>query len=92
MYHSDFSRAHEMWLSPIENSPEYDEWLDAQDEKKSIISRFNDETDSDVQNIDEMDKEIAARYYIIPTSIQEMRDQLARLEDDFPMNYPEGEW
>jgi hypothetical protein len=86
---SDFSRAHEMWIQPPEYStPDYDEWLDGQDEKDRIIKRFNVMNETDITNIDEMDEEIALMD-VVPEEIKTMREELAKLEDDFPCEYPD---
>jgi len=85
---STFERAHNMYLSPMDTPPEYDEWEDAQYEKCSIIDKFNKVNDTNVSNIDEMDTEIS-QMVMVPESVKQMRNELARLEEDFPCKVPD---
>lgn len=79
----NLSRAHALWLSPIEEGPEYEEWCDAQDEKKDLIRKFNDLFEVDLENIDQIDEAIMLMKENLVKAVA-IRHDLARLEDTFP--------
>lgn len=80
---NNLSRAHALWLSPIEEGPEYEEWSDAQEEKRGLIKKFNQLFEVDLENLDQIDEAITLMKRNIAKAIDIRRD-LARLEDEFP--------
>jgi len=74
-------------LSQPETTPEYDEWQDAQDEKEKLLKKADNLIESfpfaGMENIDELDSIIQELSTALPI-LKVIRDELARLEDDFP--------
>ena len=82
-------------INPPETTPEYDEWVDAQDEKLQLMKKADNLIESfpfaGISNIDEMDSIIQELSTAIPI-LKVIRDELTRLEDDFPSGHePDGD-
>mgnify|MGYP006953628120 FL=1 len=85
-----FSRAHNQWLQPPEESPAFIEWYDAQEEKKQLLESASDVLDclefDPVDTLDELDESIKVLEYLLK-ELKEKRDEIAVLEDEFPEPY-----
>jgi hypothetical protein len=85
-----FSRAHNQWLQPPEESPAFIEWYDAQEEKKQLLESASDVLDclefDPVDTLDELDESIKVLEYHLK-ELKEKRDEIAVLEDEFPEPY-----
>jgi hypothetical protein len=85
-----FSRAHNQWLQPPEESPAFIEWYDAQEEKKQLLESASDVLDclefDPVDTLDELDESIKVLEYLLK-ELKEKRDEIAVLEDEFPAPY-----
>lgn len=85
-----FSRAHDMWLQPPEESPAFIEWYDAQEEKKQLLESASDILDmmefDPVDTLDELDESIDMLEHHL-NELKEKRDEIAALEDEFPAPY-----
>jgi len=85
-----FSRAHDMWLQPPEESPAFLEWYDAQEEKKQLLESASDILDmmefDPVDTLDELDESIDMLEHHL-NELKEKRDEIAALEDEFPVPY-----
>jgi len=85
-----FSRAHDMWLQPPEESPAFLEWYDAQEEKKQLLESASDILDmmefDPVDTLDELDESIDMLEHHL-NELKEKRDEIAALEDEFPASY-----
>jgi len=85
-----FSRAHDMWLQPPEESPAFLEWYDAQEEKKQLLESASDILDmmefDPVDTLDELDESIDMLEHHL-NELKEKRDEIAALEDEFPAPY-----
>ena len=84
-----FSRAHNQWLQPPEESPAFIEWYDAQEEKKQLLESASDVLDclefDPVDTLDELDESIKVLEYLLK-ELKEKRDEIAVLEDEFPID------
>jgi len=73
-------------IDPPENPPEYDEWLDAQDEKKELLKKAGKITEKipvEFAGIDDL--EIAAGLLThARQTFDDIMNEYRRLEDDFP--------
>ena len=87
-----FSRAHNQWLMPHENSRAYDEWCDAQQSKKDLIEMCRLQCDGgfpcadDITDIDSIGEMIE----LAKGSLQQLEEhykELCELEDEFPAPY-----
>ena len=90
MTSSAFARAHNQWLMPRDESPEFVEWYDAQNEKKEkyeyaslLLDEFGWEPVKDFDSLAKSLKEIKSKLY----KLYELQAELAALEDDFPVPY-----
>lgn len=87
-----FHRAESAWLNPPENPPEYDEWLDAQEEKKDLMRKaekiLEEIPSADVDSWDELDDAIISLHKAI-AQLNPIRDELGQLCDDFPDREPD---
>jgi len=87
-----FYRAEAAWLNPPENPPEYDEWLDAQEEKKDLMKKaekiLEEIPSADVDSWDDLDDAIIALHKTI-AQLNPIRDELGQLCDDFPDREPD---
>jgi len=76
-------------ISPPENTPEYDEWIDAQDEKKALLKKASAALEpipfADVGTYDELDAAIAEMEKAL-LIMKESRDEYSRLDEMFPFN------
>ena len=85
-----FSRAHNQWLQPPEESPAFIEWYDAQEEKKQLLESASDVLDclefDPVDTLDELDESIKVLEYLLK-ELKEKREEIAGLEDEFPEPY-----
>ena len=85
-----FSRAHDMWLQPPEESPAFLEWYDAQEEKKQLLESASDILDmmefDPVDTLDELDESIDMLEHHL-NELKEKRDEIASLEDEFQAPY-----
>jgi hypothetical protein len=89
---ASFYRAEAAWLNPPENRPEYDEWLDAQEEKKDLMKQaegiIGDLPSQDVNSWDELDEAIGNIEGVL-TRLIPIRDELGYLYDEFPDSEPD---
>lgn len=89
MSSASFSRAHTQFLQPPED-PRYDEWDEAQQEKKQILEAVSELLGEyylgPVDDLDELD-EVIENLEADIQEIKDLRDELAKLEDDFPVPY-----
>jgi hypothetical protein len=89
---ASFYRAEAAWLSPPENPPEYDEWLDAQEEKKDLMKKaegiIGDLPSQDVDSWDELDEAIGIIEGVL-VRLTPIREELGQLCDDFPDHEPD---
>lgn len=84
-----FARAHARWLEPLESSPEFDEWEEAQQEKTELlakVSRLLEGWYEEVSTLDEL-HEVIGYIDVDVDRIKKIREQLAELEDLFPVPY-----
>ena len=88
---ASFYRAEAAWLNPPENSPEYDEWLDAQEEKKDLMKAAEmvlEDMPYEIESWDDLDSAV----FVLSGKVEQlatMREQLGILCDDFPDNEPD---
>lgn len=87
-----FSRAHNQWLQPPEESPAFIEWYDAQESKKDLIEMCRLQCDGgfpcadDIADIDSIGEMIE----LAKGSLQQLEEhykELCELEDEFPVEY-----
>ncbi len=87
-----FSRAHNQWLQPPEDSPAFIEWYDAQEEKKQLLESASDILDElgfeQIDTLDGLDESIEMLEHLL-NGLKEKRDEIAALEDEFPEPYDE---
>lgn len=76
-------------ISPPETTPEYDEWLDAQDEKKALLKKASAALEpipfADVTTYDELDAAITEMEKAL-VIMKASRDEYSRLDDMFPVS------
>ncbi len=73
-------------LSQPENTPEYDEWEDAQEEKKDLLDKYFktlESVDIEPSNADEV-SECYDKLVSVMCILRQIKEQVCRLEDDFP--------
>lgn len=89
---ASFYRAESAWLNPPETTPEYDEWADAQDEKKSIMKKAEENIGNlpsqDISSYDELDEAIGIITNVL-NQLKTLLDELGNLIDTFPDYEPD---
>ena len=89
---ASFYRAEESWLNPPEDRLEFDEWLDAQEEKKDLMKKaegiIGDLPSQDVSSWNELDEAIGTIEGVL-TRLTPIREELGQLCDDFPDYEPD---
>ena len=80
-------------LSQPETTPEYDEWLDAQEEKSELLKKASSTLEpipfADISDYDELDFAIAMITRSLKT-MTEISDEYSRLEELFPSKHEPG--
>ena len=84
-----FSRAHNQWLMPPENDHRFDDWTDAQAEKKELLEEVSGLLSGWYESVDTLDEldEVISNLEIDVRRIKEKREEIAKLEDEFPADY-----
>jgi hypothetical protein len=82
-------------LSQPENTPEYDEWEEAQDEKKALLDKYYkilSGVDIEPTTADEV-SEYYDKLVSVMCSLRQIKEQICKLEDDFPAGKePDGDY
>jgi len=84
---SGFYRAEQSYLYNIPESTEFDEWEEAQEEKKTLLKKADDLLESfpfsGLYGYDDLHDAVDGTKKIL-TQLEAVLDELGRLEDDFP--------
>jgi hypothetical protein len=89
-------------IDPPETTPEYDEWEDAQDEKKTLLDKYFktlESVDIEPSNADEI-SEYYDKLVSVMCDLRKIKEQVCNLEDDFPADsepdadcdFPDSVW
>lgn len=88
--------AFDNWLTSFpETSPQYDEWIEAQDNKKALLKKADDIIESfpsaGLDSYDEIDDIVKRLQTALPELIK-IRDEFGALDEDFPEDCePDGD-
>jgi hypothetical protein len=89
---ASFYRAESAWLNPPETTPEYDEWAEAQEEKKNLLKKADDIIEllpaAGLSSYDELDEAIGTISGVLDR-LKPLLDELGNLIEAFPDEEPD---